>query len=147
MHPESLPATGRMISVGFENLYGGGGWSQGYLVYATYDFSIGSEYEIFASPSDFEQIENGSISNSLNADGVRGFIRYHRGIPMGKQMVLKTYVFPFEHTYLAAVINLGAYDPAEVENIISELEAGRNPDPNNENIALMDLLVSSIRFR
>lgn len=144
---EVIPAIGRMVSIGFEELYGGGGWSHGYLVYATYDFSVGSEYEVFASPIDFERVENGSISNLFDADGVQGFVRYHRGIPMGKQMVLKTYIFPFENAYIAVVINIGAYDPAEVDNIILEMDAGRHPDILNENVALMDSLVSSIRFR
>ncbi|MGD8751653.1 MAG: hypothetical protein PVG14_09545, partial [Anaerolineales bacterium] len=123
------------------------GWSQGYLVYATYDFSFGSEYEVFASPKDFDQVKNKSIPNLINADGVSGFVRFHAGIPMGKQMIMKTYIFPFEHHYLAAVINLAAYDPADVPNILLEMEAGRHPDLMNENVALMDQLVSSIRFR
>jgi hypothetical protein len=144
---QDLPAIGRMVSLGFEQLYGDGGWSQGYLVYATYDFSFGSEYEVFASPKDFDQVKNKSIPNLINADGVSGFVRFHAGIPMGEQMTMKTYIFPFENYYVAAVINLGAYDPADVPNIFLEMEAGRHPDLMNENVALMDQLVSSIRFR
>jgi len=44
------PATrGRMLSLGFENLYQGAGWSDGFLLYATYKFSTGSEYDMGAS--------------------------------------------------------------------------------------------------
>jgi len=142
-----IPATGRMVSIGFEELYGGGGWSSSYLVYATYDFSVGSEYEVFASPGDFEQVQTRSIPGLINIDGVEGFVRFHPGIPMGMQTILKTYVFPFEGYYIAAVINLGAYDPAKVEDILLEMAAGKHPDLVNENVAQLDLLVSSIRFR
>jgi hypothetical protein len=141
------PATGRMVSIGFEELYGGGGWSSGYLLYSTYDFSIGSEYEVFASPEDYEHVQDGSIPALLNVDGIPGFERFHPGIPMGMQMVMKTYIFPFEDHYVAAVINLGAYDPANVEDALLEMEAGRHPDLTQEEILLMDSLVSSIRFR
>ena len=144
---DDLPATGRMVSIGFEELYGGGGWSHGYLVFATYDFSVGSEYEVFASPEDFDYIQSESIQYLINADGVKGFLRFHPGIPMGMQSIMKTYIFPFEDFYVAAVINLGAYDPTEVDSILLEMEAGSYPDLMNENVALMDFLVSSIRFR
>lgn len=60
---------------------------------------------------------------------------------------MKTYIFPFEDFYVAVVINLGAYDPTEVDSILLEMEAGSYPDLMNENVALMDFLVSSIRFR
>lgn len=142
-----IPATGRMVSIGFEQLYAGGGWSSGYIVYATYDFSVGSEYEVFAAQTDFENVQTRSIPNLINVDGVEGFVRFHPGIPMGMQSILKTYIFPFENYYVAAVMTLGGYDPADVEDLLLEMEAGRHLDLMNENVALMDLLISSIRFR
>jgi predicted small lipoprotein YifL len=144
---ELLPATGRMVSLGFEELYAGGGWSRGYLVYATYDFSFGSEYEVFASPLDFEQLTSGSIPNVIDAGGARGFVRFHGGTPMGKQMLMKTTVFPFAQHYVAAVINLAAYERAEVESVLQEMEAGRHPDLMDKYVAWMDTLVLSMRFR
>ncbi len=142
-----MPATGRMVSIGFEELYGGGGWSSSYLLYATYDFSFGSEYEVFATPEDFEQVHARSMPNRINVDGVEGFVRFHPGIPMGMQSIMKTYVFPFDDYYVAAVINLGTYDPGKVDEILLEMDGGRHPDLMTENIAQLDLLVSSIRFR
>ena len=66
---------------------------------------------------------------------------------IGTSVSMQTYIFPFEEYYVAAVINLGAYDPTEVDSILLEMEAGSYPDLMNENVALMDFLVSSIRFR
>ncbi len=139
-------ATGRMVSIGFEELYGGGGWSSGYLIYATYDFSVGSEYEVFATRGDFEGIGAQSEPNIINIDGADGFIRFHPGIPMGLQSVSKTYIFPFENHYVAAVQTLGAYEPVGIQEVVVEMEAGRHSDLMHENVFMMDRLVSSIQF-
>jgi hypothetical protein len=144
---DDLPATGRMVSIGFEELFKGGGWSTGYLLYSTYDFSVGSMYEIFSTSADYIQVQNETIPNPITIDGVNGFIRFHSGIPMGMQMIMKTYVFPFETEYVAIVIDIGAYDPDQVEDIVLAMEAGNHPDLVNENITLMDDLVNSIRFK
>ncbi len=139
-------AAGRMVSIGFEEQYGGGGWSSGYLIYATYDFSVGSEYEVFATQGDFEDIGAQTKPNMINIDGVEGFIRFHPGIPMGLQSVSKTYVFPFENYYVAAVQTLGAYEPAVIQEVLVEMEVGRHPDLMQEDVLMMDRLVSSIEF-
>lgn len=144
---EDPTATGRMVSIGFEDLYRGGGWSSGYLVYATYDFSIGSEYDVFATHADFEHVVAHSIPNPLNIDDVEGFVRYYPSLPMGMRIISQTYVFPFENYYVAAVLTLGAYDPADIEEILREMEEGRHPDLLHENVNLMEILVSSITFR
>lgn len=145
---QDIPAaTGRMVSIGFEELYGGGGWSSGFLIYATYDFSVGSEYEVFATKEDFESIGIRSMPNMITIDGVEGFIRFHPGIPMGLQSISKTSIFPFENHYVAAVQMLGAYDPAVIEEVLVDMEAGRHPDVMQENVFMMDHLVSSIQFR
>lgn len=143
---ELPPATGRMVSIGFEALYDGGGWSRGYLVYATYDFSFGSEYEVFATPADLENVRTGSVPNLIDAGGVTGFVRFHPHLAMGKQIISKTYIFPFEDDYVVAVIELGAYDPATVDDVLIEMEAGRHPDLLTEEVALMDFLVASLEF-
>jgi hypothetical protein len=66
---------------------------------------------------------------------------------MGLQTIMKTYIFPFENHYVAAVINLGAYDPAEVDGILVEMEAGDHPDLFDLDVARMDELVASLVFR
>ena len=144
---EEIPATGRMASIGFEDLYGGGGWSSLYLLYSTYDFAVGSEYDVFASQEDYENIQDGSFQNPVMIDGVKGFVRFHAGIPMGMQMIMKTYIFPFQDYYIAAVVNIGAYDPAQIEAILIKMESGDHPDLITEDIHLMDLMVSSIKFK
>jgi len=147
-NPEEIPTVkGQMVSIGFEDLYGGAGWSRGYLLYATYDFAVGSEYEVFASPEDYEQVQDGTMPDLIDAGGTKGFVRFHPGIPMGMQVVMKTYIFPFEHHYVAAVINLGAYDPAEVADILLEMEAWDHPDLFDRDVTQMDDLVSSLVFK
>ncbi|MGB2964771.1 MAG: hypothetical protein WBB69_12380 [Anaerolineales bacterium] len=144
---EDPPATGRMVSIGFEELYSGGGWSRGYLVYATYDFSIGTEYDVFATRADLEQITAQANPNLINIGGVEGFIRYFPSFPMGMQVISQTYIIPFEDYYIAAVLTLGAYDPAVINEVLREMEEGKHPDLIDENIKLMEILVSSIRFK
>lgn len=140
-------AIGRMVSIGFEDLSGYTGWGRGYLIYSTYDFAVGSEYDVFATQEDFEAVRTHSIPNMIHNEGVAGFIRFHASLPMGLQWVSKAYVFPFETYYVAAVLTLDAYDPDKVDEIILELEEGRHPDLAQESVSLMDSLVSSIRFR
>ena len=147
-NPEVIPtARGRMASLGFEDLYGGAGWSRGYLLYATYDFAVGSEYDTFATPEDYQNVQNGSLPDLIDAGGTKGFIRFHPGLAMGLQTIMKTTIFPFENHYIAAVINLGAYDPAEVADVLQEMESGSHPDLFDLDVARMDELVSSLVFR
>lgn len=141
-----MPASGRMVSLGFENLYQGAGWSSAYLLYSTYDFELGTEYEVFGGEGDLKQLETGAVSDIINAGNSQGFVRYHAGIPMGMQMIMKTYVFPFENHYVAAVINLGAFEPSDREAIIAELEKGDHSSLSKEDVLVMDDLVSSLIF-
>lgn len=138
---------GRMISIGFEDLYEGAGWSRGFLLYATYDFSAGTEYDVFSTQDDIGAVRNDSFNNMITVDKVPGFIRYHASLPMGMQYVSKTYVFPFETYYVAVVIRLGAYDPTEIGEVLREMENGTHPESNGESVLHMDALVSSIRFK
>jgi hypothetical protein len=147
-NPEAIPtARGRMVSLGFEDLYGGAGWSRGYLLYATYDFAVGSEYDTFARPEDYENVQNGSIPNLIEAGGAKGFMRFHPGLAMGLQTIMKTHIFPFEKYYVAVVINLGAYEPTEVDGILAEMEKGDHPDLFDLDVVRMDELVASLVFR
>jgi hypothetical protein len=147
-NPEVIPTVrGRMVSLGFEDLYGGAGWSRGYLLYATYDFAVGSEYDTFATPEDYENVQNGSIPDLIEAGSAKGFLRFHPGLSMGLQPVKKTYIFPFEKHYVAVVINLGAYEPTEVDGILAEMETGDHPDLFDIDVTRMDELVASLVFR
>jgi hypothetical protein len=140
-------AIGRMVSIGFEDISGYTGWGRGYLVYSTYDFAVGSEYDVFASQEDLEAVRSQSIPNMIHNGDVAGFIRFHASLPMGMQWVSKAYIFPFETYYVAAVLTMDAYDPDDVDEIILEMEEGRHPDLAQESVSLMDTLVASIRFR
>ena len=141
------PATqGRMLSLGFENLYHGAGWSDGFLLYAAYEFSTGSEYDIFARPADRQALEQKNLPSLIEVDGVPGFIRYYGGISMGLQPVFKTYVFPFESDYAVVVYRVGVFEPEEASRVIQRLEAGQYPLGENQEAQALDRLANSIRF-
>jgi hypothetical protein len=141
------PATrGRMLSLGFENLYPGAGWSNGFLLYATYNFTTGSEYDIFARPEDRQALEQKELPNLIDVGGLPGFIRYVGGISMGLQPVFKTYVFPFEEDYLVVVYRIGVFEYEEASWIIQRLEMGQYPMADNTEAQAMDRLAFSVRF-
>lgn len=73
---QRMDATGRLLSIGFENLYHGSGWSSAYIEYVTYDFVVGSEYNIFATPDDREAVRQGTMPNMIEIGGAKGFTRF-----------------------------------------------------------------------
>lgn len=68
--------SGRMISLGFKNLFEGSGWGNGYIVYSTYNFVIGTEYDVYATQSDYQEIRDGKKNNVLEVNGTKGFVQY-----------------------------------------------------------------------
>ena len=139
--------TGRMLSIGFEELYYGEGWSEGHIVYATYDFAAPTMYDIFATLEDRDAVAQGTMLDMLEVDGVKGFMRFKLGTSMGTQPVYKTYVFPFETYYIAVVYDLGAYDPGDVEAVIQKLKAGEYPADRLQDIQALDSLALSMQFQ
>ena len=140
-------AIGRMVSIGFDGLGGGAsGWGRGFLLYSTYDFEVGSEYDVFATEDDLRATRTESMARMISVDGIDGFIRYFPGLSMGTQAVHLTYIFPFDTYYLAAVLTLGQYDPAQVNDVILEMEQGRHPDLVNPDLLRFNKLVSSMQF-
>lgn len=141
-------AIGRMISVGFDQLRGdSGGWGRGYVLYSTYDFEVGSEYQVFATDEDFRAVQTGTTPHPVTVDGVHGFIRFTPGMSMRTQPVHLTYIFPFEDHYLAAVLTLGQYDPDRVDQVIAQMQEGSHPDLANPDISAFGELVSSFQFQ
>jgi hypothetical protein len=146
----TLPAVkGQMISVGFEALYPGGGWSRGFLLYSTYDFGAPTEYEIFATPADWDMVRQGTGPDLIEVNGVKGLIRFKRGdLCYGACSAYKTFVFPFETYYVAVVYDLGAFDyNANWETLLQDFRAGKYPPELQTEVAAMDELVSTIHFR
>lgn len=142
-------AEGRMISLGFEDLYPGAGWSKGFLLYSTYEFRAATEYETFATPADRETVRDGAAPNLIEMNGVRGLLRMKRAdLCMGKCGIYRTFVFPFETYYVAVVYELGAFDyEADWEAIFQDFQAGKYPPEQWTEVAAMDYLVSSLRFQ
>jgi len=142
----TMPATGRMVSIGFENFQHGAGWSDLFLLYSTYDFITGTEYDRFAELPDRDSLRSHSLANEIEVNGIRGFIRFkaaawtYEGQP---QIVYRSAVFPFENAYVAIVYKLGAGDADEMNR---KFEQGEYPADLLPNLQLMDFLVNSLQF-
>jgi hypothetical protein len=142
-------AIGRMVSLGFEALYTGGGWSQAFILYATYDFAIGSEYDTFARPEDRVVLEKGSMPDTIEVDGVKGFVRFHVSpYGLGGHTMYKCFVFPDETGYVAVVYELGQLRAdADWAALIEDLSRGAYPPELQETVVLVDGLAMSLVFK
>jgi len=140
---------GRMLSLGFEALYHGAGWSDAYLVYATYDFSGGTEYDVFATVDDYRAVQAGTMPDTVEVAGATAFVRFGgSALCMGRCNVHRSIVFPFADHYVAVVSNVGAYDAAAGWNdLLPPLLAGVYPEDCRGYVSMMDWLAASLRFR
>ncbi len=142
-----MPATGRMISLGFENTYSGAGWSAVYLLYSTYDFSAGTAFDRFAHPEDWLALQAGGQTNRIATHDVPGFVRYQAGLSLGDTPIYQAYIFPSESGYVAVVVEVGIYPfDADIEVEIAALEAGNMPETLPVAPEIIQRLVSSIQF-
>ena len=143
-----IPATGRMVSIGFERLYHDAGWSDLFLIYSTYDFTAGTEFDRFATVEDRDALRNHSLAHETEVNGVSGFIRFKTGMSAYEgqsQPIYRTVVFPFEDYYVAIVYNLGACD-GDASEQIREFEQGDYPAECAAQVEMMDSLVNSLHF-
>jgi hypothetical protein len=147
--PGTSPAlTGHMISVGFENLYSGAGWSDGHILYANYDFKAGTEYDTFATLKDRDMLSQGTMENPVEVNGKNGFVRTMPGsMCMGACPVYKVAVFPFEEYYLSVVYKVGVIQPEDDwDTTLHALQAGDYAAEQQSWAAIMDQLTSSLHF-
>lgn len=141
---------GRMISLGFENLYPGAGWSKGFLLYSTYGFGAPTEYETFATLADRDAVREGTGPDLIEVNGVTGLMRIKASdLCMGACSVYRTFVFPFETYYVAVVYDLGAfdYDNTDWESLLQDFRAGKYQPEQQADVAAMDYLVSTLHFQ
>ena len=140
-------ATGRMISLGFEDLYPGSGWSEGFILYSTYDFSVGAEYDRFATHEDREALIQGSVPDMIEVDGVKGFIRFYEGGYAESPRVYKTYVFPFETSYIAVVHFLGVYNSEDASAFIEKIKTEGYPAELLPSAQAIDFMARTLQFK
>jgi hypothetical protein len=141
--------TGRMVSLGFTELYQGSGWGRGYLVYATYDFAAGTEYDTFAGTEDYEAMRRGDPPEGdlVEAGDIQGFVRFHRGLCYGTCTVHRTIIFPFETHYIAIVQALGELGGGDDwDDLPARLRAGQFPPAWDLPLPAVDTLAQSLRF-
>ena len=139
---------GRMVAIGFEAFYGHGtAWGSGTMVYATYDFAIGSEYDMDAQPQDYEALRTGQISPERiveTVDHTRGYITY-RWHPFF-QLIKKTIVFPFPTYYVVVDYFLDGDYADNYPAVIDDLYRGLYPEDERCFLGLMDSLADSLTF-
>lgn len=140
---------GRMISLGFESLYPGAGWSDGYLLYATYDFVAGTEYDTFATREDYDALPSGALPGRIEVNGVPGFARLQlASLCMGVCPVYQTWVFPLETEYVVVVYRVGEYDGStDGELGAAGLQTGGVPAEMPPFAAALDWLATTLRFQ
>jgi hypothetical protein len=145
---------GRMISLGFEEFYTGSGWSEAFILYATYDFAIGAMVDTFAGPEDHDAIQNGTIPagtgpGTIVVNGVQGFVRFKPAdFGYDRRDLYKTFVFPFETGYVAIVYHLGDFDAdTDWDALIQDLTEGAYPPEQRSTVALVDALAMSLKFQ
>jgi hypothetical protein len=144
---------GRMISLGFEGSYSGSGWSDAFILYATYDFAIGAMYDTFARPEDRDAVwagtmPTGAVPATIEVDGVQGFVRFKSAdFAFSRWWVYKTFVFPGETDYVAVVYDLGFFDgDTDWDALIQDLGEGAYPPERQGTVALVDALAMSLKF-
>jgi hypothetical protein len=142
---------GRMISLGFEGSYPGSGWSEVFILYATYDFAVGAMYDTYARPEDRDAVRNGTMPGAIEVDGAQGFVRFKpANFGFDRRAMYKTYVFPFETDYVAIVYDLGDFGAdTDWDALIQDLSEGAYPYPPEQQrtIAWVDAMATSLRFQ
>jgi hypothetical protein len=124
---------GRMTTLSFD------AWREAQIVYATYDFIKGTEYDQFATAKDYEAIKNTSAG---------GFERILVGLCYGKCTVYKTFIFPYPDHYAAVTLNLGAYDyGTSVDSQVQKFNAGEYPAELQDDLTRFDILVRGMKFK
>lgn len=143
-----IPAKGRMVSLGFEDTYPGSGWSEISLLYSTYDFTTGTEFERFARLSDRDALLKHAQAGEVQINGTPAYTRYFKsmwGYENQPQRIYKIYVIPFENYYAAVVLNAGDYDDADAA--IAKFENGDYNVELAKKIKYLDSLAYSLRFK
>ncbi len=128
----SAAVVGRMVVYSFDR------WRQAQIVYSTYDVSMPTEYDTYATAADFEAMQNASAP---------GFERIMVGLCYGKCTVYKTFVYPFADHYVALTLDLGAYEyGSAVEEQVRNFKAGEYPAELQEDLQRFDTLVRGMEF-
>jgi hypothetical protein len=140
-------AIGRRVRIEFDRLFRTFGEGDVYIIYATYDFEGGTEYEIFAREEDLELVRSQSSPNPIEVDGVPGFIRIYEGSPMGGAHFYRTTILPFDTYWVGVILHLGIYDIEDAEIVMGQLVDGSHPALLHPHVALTNQMVASIQFR
>ncbi len=124
---------GRMVIVSFDQ------WREASLVFATYDFVAGTEYDTFASSQDYDAIKNTSQSSFM-----RIFVS---SACFGKCWVYKTHVFPSEKSYLALTLYLEAFEPGQVlDEQVAKFVGGELPVKRQPASQRLDGMAMALRL-
>lgn len=123
---------GRMVTYSFD------AWREAQLVYSTYDIMIPTEFDKYASATDYDAMKNASTP---------GFERVMVGLCYGRCTVYKTFIYPFADHYVAVTLDLGAYEyGTAVEEQVAKFNAGQYPPELQDDLERFDTLVRGLEF-
>lgn len=112
------------------------------LTYATYDFSLGTEYITHATVADYEAVQAGTHPDLITTNGTPGFV--HIGHD-GYTGVIKAFVYPFADHYLALTTGLayvaGEGDP---EALAAAMAEAPYPEEGAAPLRALDEMVASL---
>jgi len=123
--------SGRRITLGFENFFLDNGWDNPSIVYQTYDFSIGAGFNTYATESDYQSVEQGSVE-----------YKWHSRFEAIEMITL----FAFEDYSVAVVYQLEGDYTENYEQVIEDLYAGVYLEADKAKLKLMDEFVASLEF-
>jgi hypothetical protein len=137
--------SGRMISLGFENMIGyGSRWGGLNVIYSTYDFAIGTEYDVYAKPGDREKLARGEFPHTTTVDGRKAIVAY-RSNYMAITGAQKSVTVPFNDHYVTFVYHLHSKESYS-EKEIQDMYQGKYPTTDADDLKLFDTIVSQVKF-
>ena len=144
---ENIDGLGKMVLLRFDDSMPEDNAGGPYLLYSTYDFSIGAEFDRTATIDDRDALRSGEMPDSLVINGTAAFVRFQQGGCFGF-CVLKCIVFPFDDYYVAVVSNLGEFDfdATDWRTVRETLRAGEYPAAFRSQVAQTDWLAQSLDF-
>jgi hypothetical protein len=120
-------------------LFGFNAWREAQLVYSTYDFQAGMEYDTYATRKDWDAM---LVSSQMGFERV-----YVSPNCFGRCTVFKTFVFPFPDHYVALVLNLGSYEPGDaLDKQVAKFLGGEYSPELKPLSTRLDGMAGSLRF-
>jgi len=136
---------GRLISIGFDNLYNDNSWSKIFLLYSTYDFVGGLDYDPIMTEVDWEKYRKNNLENTEELQNGKGFVLYKQGFGSENYPIYKADVYPLEDGYISLVINLGIFS-GKFSDELEKIQKWELPDDDYKWLPVFERMVGSLKI-